>query len=224
MLETGRREPHALRFGEGTRRARSGRPSRLQVGWRRTYSAMICGGALPQETRSRRGDRNAWRGVLCGAARGDRLCGSSAEAPSRPCSRVGSAPLGGQTPHVAFCVILASSKEAFSDLSYACGLIGGLMESFLDSSGRTAGAAHPAPSRIESARMRAARARRALLWGSVAAFASAFAVTRASHPAASHGSSLSVPASLVAQIQGSGLGGGSIAAPSGSPSVATSSS
>jgi len=121
-------------------------------------------------------------------------------------------------------VFLACSKNPLSVLSPACGLLLGLMESFLDSSGRTTGASSRSLSRVESARMRAATARRALGWASVVAFGAAFVFARVSHPAASHGSSLSAPASLVVQIQGSGLGGGSIAAPSGAASVATSSS
>jgi hypothetical protein len=98
------------------------------------------------------------------------------------------------------------------------------MESFLNSGAQTAGAASRSPSRVESARMRAATARRALTWASIVAFGAAFAFARLAHPAASHSSGLSAPASFVAQIQGSGLGGGSIAGPSGAASVATSSS
>jgi len=121
-------------------------------------------------------------------------------------------------------VFLAHSNEPLSDLSDAGDLLVGLMESFLNSSGRATKAPSRSPSRVESARMRAATARRALAWASVVTFGAAFLLARVSHPAASHSSGLSAPASLVAQLQGSGLGGGSIAAPTGAASVATSSS
>jgi hypothetical protein len=83
-----------------------------------------------------------------------------------------------------------------------------------------------APSRIEAARERAAVARRTLAVAAAAAFGVGLLLVRASHPAVAHGSSagLSAPASLVAQIQGSTLGGGSLASAAGPPVAATSTS
>lgn len=98
------------------------------------------------------------------------------------------------------------------------------MEPLFDPADRSAAPAARSPTRIQTAWMRAAAARRALAWASVAAFGFAFVAARVSHPASSHPSGLSAPAQLVAEIQGSSLGGGSIAAPAGAPSVATSSS
>jgi hypothetical protein len=69
-----------------------------------------------------------------------------------------------------------------------------------------------------------AAARRGAAWAAVAAFGVGLVVVRASHPATAHTSShtLAAPASLVAEIQGSAIGGGSISSASG-PSVAATS-
>jgi hypothetical protein len=82
------------------------------------------------------------------------------------------------------------------------------------------------PSRIESARGRAAAVRRGAVWAAVAAFGGGLLVVRASHPAAAHTSAraLAAPASLVAQIQGSAIGGGSISSASGPTAASTSTS
>ena len=82
-------------------------------------------------------------------------------------------------------------------------------------------------SRVESARERAAAARRGVAVAALASFGVALVFVRASHPAVSTGSSLSglkAPSAFVAQIQGSTLGGGSIASASGPPVAATSTS
>jgi len=82
------------------------------------------------------------------------------------------------------------------------------------------------PSRIESARGRAAAARRAFAVAAAASFGVALVLVRASHPAAAHSSTsgLAAPASLVAEIGGSTLGGGSIVSASGPPQASTSTS
>jgi hypothetical protein len=85
-------------------------------------------------------------------------------------------------------------------------------------------AAAALPSRIGSARGRAAAARRGLGMVAVASFGLALLLVRASHPAASTAAGLSAPPSLVAQIQGSPVGGGLIAPASGPPAAATSTS
>ena len=86
------------------------------------------------------------------------------------------------------------------------------------------------PSRVESARGRAAAARRGLAVAAGASFGVALVLVRASHPAVAHGSSsspslaLAAPSSLVAEVQGSALGGGSIASASAPPAASTSTS
>jgi hypothetical protein len=82
-------------------------------------------------------------------------------------------------------------------------------------------------SRLESARERAAAARRGIAVAAIASFGVALVFVRASHPAVSTGSTLSglkAPSAFVAQIQGSTLGGGSIASAAGPPVAATSTS
>ncbi len=83
-----------------------------------------------------------------------------------------------------------------------------------------------ASSRIEAARRRAAGARRGIALAAVASFGVGLVLVRASHPAGTHASSagLAAPASLLAEIQGSSLGGGSISSASGPPAAATSTS
>ena len=82
-------------------------------------------------------------------------------------------------------------------------------------------------SRVEAARERAAAARRGVAVAAIASFGVALVFVRSSHPAVSTGSSLSgltAPSAFVAQIQGSTLGGGSIASAVGPPVAATSTS
>ena len=85
------------------------------------------------------------------------------------------------------------------------------------------------PSRLESARERAAAARRGLTLAAFAAFGVGVVLVRASHPAAAHSPSpssagLTTPASLLDEIQGSSLGGGSISPQSGPPAASTATS
>jgi hypothetical protein len=76
-----------------------------------------------------------------------------------------------------------------------------------------------------AARARAEAARRAIAVAAVTSFGLFFLVVRGSHPAATNDpSGLAAPASLVAEIQRSPLGGGSIAPASGAAAVATSTS
>ncbi len=82
------------------------------------------------------------------------------------------------------------------------------------------------PTRMEAARARLAATRRGITIAAFASFGVGLALVRASHPAVTHGSpqGLAAPASLVAEIQGSNLGGGSIAFASGTPQATTSAS
>jgi hypothetical protein len=80
--------------------------------------------------------------------------------------------------------------------------------------------------RIEAARRRASSARRSLSLLAVAAFGASVVLVRVSHPAshAASASGLTVPPTLLAQLQGTGLGGGSITPTSDAPTAATSTS
>lgn len=83
------------------------------------------------------------------------------------------------------------------------------------------------PSRVEAARERAAAARRGVAVVAIASFGVAVVLVRASHPGVSTRSSssgLKAPSAFVAQIQGTTLGGGSIASAAGPPVAATSTS